>query len=112
MPLRVIQRGDSLQFTALARSKAARECRRPEHDLRILLAHIKILDQLEHGQAPSAPHHGSECERRRPALHKRKSAHVIEEDELNELFDTPASVHVETASSLVTVQELEEDDWD
>ena len=112
MALHVIEREDSLQFTALARGKAARECRRPEHDLRILLAHIKILDQLEHGEAPSAPHHGSEYERKGPALNKRKSAHVIEKDEMNELFDTPSSVHVQTAPSLVTVQELEEDDWD
>lgn len=124
MPLIVSPAENPRQLTALARGKAQRECSRGDHDLRLLLAHIKILDQLEHSAAevyeretkrksqstpPAAQH--QEYERKRPNLHKRENAAVSRKDELDELFVPPSTIS--SAPALVTIEELDDDDdWD
>lgn len=122
MPLVLPPTENSRQLTALARGKAQRECSRGDHDLRLLLAHIKILDQLEHNAAEvyetenrrksekSQVQHSQEYERKRPNLHKRESSAVSEKDELDELFIAPSTVA--TAPALVTIEELDDDDDD
>ena len=106
MPIRVVQGVNSTQLTALARGKAARECNRPEYDLRLLLAHIKILDQLEHSAAEISSKSSIEQERNS----QREVSQTQELDDLNELF-IPAST-LASSPSLVTVEELGEEDFD
>ena len=109
MSLRIAQGLNSTQLTTLARSKAARECNRPEHDLRLLLAHIKMLDQLEHSSAQMTTQ-TERATQQRPSHQRRESAKPTEVDELEELFTSTSTIP--TAPSLVTVEEIDEDDWD
>lgn len=111
------------QMGSLARSKAARECSRPEHDLRVLLGHIQVLDRLERSpadlyleqqakpQPPSSVQHNQEHIRNRPAAQKRKSSHAVTKAQSDELF-VASSAPLATPATLVTVEELCEDDWD
>jgi len=119
---------DPARLTVVARRKAAKECNRPEHDLRLLLAHVRILDILEHTAAELSDHsddeheaevhaslpiqHGPEYERKRPKHPKRVSKTA--EDELDELFDFEydSQPKVAAAATLVSVEEVEIEDWD
>ena len=107
MPIHVIQGINSTQLTALARGKAARESNRPEFDLRLLLAHIKILDQLEHSAAQMSSK--STIQQQKPEI--QHQSECSENDDLEDLF--AASTTLAAAPSLITVQEVElDDDWD
>lgn len=112
MPILVTSGLNSTQLTALARGKATKECQRPEYELRLLLAHIRILDQLEHSAAEMAPPK-SLIEQKRPEIQQQhESSDLTETDDLEDLFVASSTLAV--AASSVTVQELEldSDEWD
>ena len=128
MPLLAAPSTDPYHLTIVARKKAAKECNRPEHDLRLLLAHVRILDILEHTAAELSDHsddehevqvqasspiqHGPEYERQRPKHPKRVSK--TPEDQLDELFDFAYDGQPKVAASatLVSIEEVEIEDWD
>lgn len=117
------QRTTPRQIGSLARSKAARECSRPEHDLRVLLGHIQVLDRLERSpadlyleqqakpQPPSSVQHNQDSTRCRPTAQKRKITQTLTKGQSDELLVGP-SVALISPAALVTVAELGEDDWD
>lgn len=129
MPLLAASGTDPSHLTVLARTKAAKECNRPEHDLRLLLAHVRILDILEHTSAELSDHsddeheaqaqvatpcqHGPEYERKRPYHPKRVSKNA-EQDELADLFGHEYDGHPKAATTptLVSIEEVEIEDWD
>jgi len=105
---------ESSYVLSMARVKAMRESARPEQDLRLLLAHVNLLDKLDHSIAeynrPASRRRRSE-ERKRPAYHRRESHQYIDDDEK----DDYASQHIEAvipSVALVSVEEVEvgEDD--
>jgi len=130
MALPTISNTDASHLTILARTKAAKECNRPEHDLRLLLAHVRMLDILEHNSAELSDHsdhsdeeheeqaasprqHGPEYERIRP-YHPKRASKDADKDELEELFDFEydGQPKVATTASRVSVKEVEVEDWD
>lgn len=122
MPLPAYSSIDPFHLTVLARSKAARECNRPERDLRLLLAHVRILDVLEHSdlelsdssederdqQPCSRDEHGTEHRPFQPR-HGSKNA---EEDDLVDLFESKYDDQPEIAvpATTVSVQEVSDED--
>ncbi|KAK5942709.1 hypothetical protein PMZ80_005275 [Knufia obscura] len=126
MPLHTFSGTDPSHLTTLARSKVSKESNRQEHDLRLLLAHVRILDTLEHSaaelsdhsddeheaQASSTMQHGPEYERQRPRHPKRVSKDT--EKELEDMFELEydGQSQVATTATRVSVEEVEIEDWD
>jgi len=122
MPLPAYSSIDPFHLSVLARSKAARECNRPERDLRLLLAHVRILDVLEHSdvelsdssederdqQPCSRDKHGTEHRPCQPR-HGSKSA---EEDDLADLFESKydGQPKIAVTATTVSVQEVSDED--
>lgn len=122
MPLPACSSIDPLHLSVLVRSKAARECDRPERDLRLLLAHVRILDVLEHSDAElsdssederdqqscSREKHGAE---HRPC-HPQHASKKAEEDDLADLFESEydGQPKIAVAATVVSVQEVSVED--
>lgn len=99
---------------SMARVKAMRESARPEHDLRLLLAHVNLLDKLDHNEAefnsqPASRQRSSvEYERKRPN-HRRRESHQYTDDDEKDTYDSYHTAVV-TSATLVSVEEVEDDD--
>ena len=113
-------------LTLVARRKAARECNRPEQDLRQLLAHVKMLDILERNETESSdssddePEHflpsekrQLEFERLRPSLPRERSK-TTKHGELEASFqgEHNGQPSVAMSAAMVSVEEVEIEDWD
>lgn len=113
----------SRQISSLARSKAARECSRPEHDLRILLGHIQVLDHVE--RHPTDLYQQQRSIRQPPPVTHHEPGHVTKQPETLKLINSAPVTSgtipptdgvslsaVSAVPALVTVEELTDDDWD
>jgi len=126
MPLLDIPPGTNpTQLTVLARSKVVRERSRADHDLRLLLAHCMLLEQLQHTSAelfissptPKQSHETQHAGNLVSSSNRQnKDAALSEEelDELNELFDfAKVAGRTPSSASTVTIEVVElDDDWD
>lgn len=105
----------SAHIGRVARRKATRESSRPEQDLRLLLAHVRILTHIEHnepelyGQEQSPTSHtssrGPEYERKRPDK-SRQETQSVEKHDYDALFEYIVP------SSEISVEEIDDYEWD
>lgn len=103
---------------SMARVKAMQESRRPEHDLRLLLAHISLLDKLDHSVCevvvPTNTNRRAGSSSQRASVHPRRASHQSVDDQEKDSYDS-LRAPVVTASTTISVQEISDDeeeyDW-
>jgi len=122
MPLPAYSTIDSVNLGALARSKVARECNRPERDLRLLLGHIRILDVLEQSDAELSDSSEDESNQQSDSQERsgaqpqpcptQRTSKDAEEDDLADLFvfEYDGKPRVAMAAAVISVSEVAVED--